>query len=34
MVNDVTKFNEQNKFNVKLKLWKKKKETYISYAPT
>lgn len=24
MVNDVTKFNEQNKFNVKLKLWKKK----------
>lgn len=31
MVNDVTKFNEQNKFNVKLKLWKKK---HISYAPT
>lgn len=32
MVNDVTKFNEQNKFNVKLKLWKKRKQ--ISYAPT
>lgn len=33
MVNDVTKFNEQNKFNVKLKLWKKKKRKQISYAP-